>query len=174
MGELSGAGVPLSQVGRHPARIKFREVQGPLSRAAFPFPAGGWQSLPSRSSLRITLGPSAYGYYRTGNFWSPHREREKALQWQEPSPSSLAFGIGLSRAPPLFIPSDLYRSCGPFLRRMERPACGVSFSRGFQELRWGIFLLLPLGRFVLRPFSPRPLSLDCVLHLSLSHTRSCD
>ena len=43
-GELSGAGVPLSQVGRHLARIKFREVQGPLSRAVFPFPAGGWQS----------------------------------------------------------------------------------------------------------------------------------
>ena len=101
----------------------------------FPFPLGGGSPLPSRSSLCITLGPSAYGYDRTGNFWSPHRERGKALQWQEPSPIFLGDEFGLSRAPLSFFSSDCGRSCGPFAEDGAAEACAcpcIAISRSFR------------------------------------------
>ena len=101
----------------------------------FPFPLGGGSPLPSRSSLRITLGPSAYGYYRTGNFWSPHREREKALNGRNlPHPPWASRSDSHARLCSCFLRTYTGRadhlSEGWSSRRARCPFFGVSRSCG--------------------------------------------
>ena len=116
----------------------------------FPFPLGGGSPLPSRSSLRITLGPSAYGYVRTGNFWSPHREKKKALQWLNLRRTSRGDESGPTRAPLFSFLLDSARSCGCFVERRERRAFERPRYRQFQDFDEAL-LHLPFGwslRFV--------------------------
>ena len=154
--------MPLSQVGRHPARIKFREVQGLLSRATLLFLGGGWQSLPSRSSLCITLGPSAYGYDRTGNFWSPHRERTEALQCLNHSAISWGDNSLMSRAPSCLAFSDCGRSCGSLPKISSRWAFAVRRYRNFKEFKEELVTALRAGLFFCRSFPSFPALAACL------------
>ena len=86
------------------------------------FLCGGWQSLPSRSSLHITLGPSAYGYGRTVKLLEPPPRKSRSPQWQEPSPTSSNSEIGPTGAPLSFASSGSIRSCGHSVKGVEQRA----------------------------------------------------
>ena len=161
-GELFCAGVPLSQVGHHLARIKFWEVQGLLSQATLLFLSGGWQSLPSRSSLHSTLGPSAYGYDCMGNFWSPHWERAEALQCLNHSVTSWGDDSSMSRAPSCLAFSDCGRSCGSLPKISSRRAFVVRRYRNFKEFKEELCTALRAGLFFCRSFPSFPALAACL------------